>query len=177
MATRRSGKGTTREGAPDVRVELRGGGLILLECKWESSASLLDEQIAGRLAQFPEALGLLGVLYPERLQKVDDLQASLEAAGGLRWRFHGSRGSPSPLRSERAGTVADLVGHLRVLSLELGGTDRVDAGSRCDRLRHREGRRPRAATPADSQADREKHYQAVFDDSIDKLNALGILPS
>ena len=35
----------TREGAPDVRIELRGGGLVLLECKWESSAAQLDEQL------------------------------------------------------------------------------------------------------------------------------------
>lgn len=35
----------SREGVPDVRVELRSGDLILLECKWESSAASLDNQI------------------------------------------------------------------------------------------------------------------------------------
>ena len=35
----------SREGTPDVRIELRGGELVLLECKWESTAaSQLDEQ-------------------------------------------------------------------------------------------------------------------------------------
>ena len=31
----------SREGVPDIRVELRSGDLVLLECKWEGSAGLL----------------------------------------------------------------------------------------------------------------------------------------
>ena len=55
----------SREGTPDVRIELRSGDLLLLECKWEGSAGLLDEQILQRLGQFPEALGIFGVVYPD----------------------------------------------------------------------------------------------------------------
>ena len=56
----------SREGAPDVRIELPTGDLIILECKWEGSAGLLDEQLTGRLSDFPQALATLGVLYPDR---------------------------------------------------------------------------------------------------------------
>ncbi len=155
MPARRNGKGTTREeavntllgqalrrhgldakaerrsreGAPDVRVELRSSDLILLECKWESSAGLLDEQLDERLKQFPEALGMLGVIYPDRLQTEDDTQAALEAASDLLWRLHGSRGNAKPETLARSGSVADLADHLRVLPLELEGTDRVDAAA------------------------------------------------
>ena len=103
--------------------------MVLLECKWESSAGLLDEQIDERLKQFPEALGMLGVIYPDRLQTEDNTQAALEAAGDLRWRLYGSRGSPASERPARSGSVADLADQLRVLPLELEGTDRVDAAA------------------------------------------------
>ena len=119
----------SREGVPDVRVELRSGDLILLECKWESSAASLDNQIEERLEQFPEALGILGVIYPERLRTEDDLLASLEAAADLRWRLCGSRGRPTPKQLTRSGSVANLADQLRVLPLELEGTDRVDAAA------------------------------------------------
>ena len=56
----------SRKGTPDVRVELRTGDSVLLECKWEGAASSLDDQLDERLDAFPDALGLIGVLYPER---------------------------------------------------------------------------------------------------------------
>ena len=31
----------SRRGAPDIRVELRSGDLVILECKWDGSANLL----------------------------------------------------------------------------------------------------------------------------------------
>ena len=40
----------TREGTPDVRVTLRSGDLVLLECKWEGSLSLLSAQLDQRLS-------------------------------------------------------------------------------------------------------------------------------
>ena len=61
----------SREGAPDVRIELRSGDLLLLECKWEGSAGLLDEQVRQRVEQLSEALGILGVVYADRLQAVE----------------------------------------------------------------------------------------------------------
>ena len=118
----------SREGTPDVRVELRSGDLLLLECKWEGSAGLLDEQIARRLEQFPEALGILGVVYPDRLQSVDDIQASLSAADDLRWRLHGSRGAVTPSQPDHSGSVEGLAAQLRHLPLGLGG---CRPGGRC----------------------------------------------
>ena len=54
----------SQEGARDVRADLRSGDLVILECKWEESSGLLEGQLDGRLSDFPDALGLLGVLYP-----------------------------------------------------------------------------------------------------------------
>ena len=54
----------SRRGTPDIRVELRSGDLVILECKWNGSANLLDSQLEERLKDFPEALGMVGVLYP-----------------------------------------------------------------------------------------------------------------
>ena len=67
----------SRAGIPDVRADLRSGDLAILECKWEESGSLLESQLDERLAAFPEALGLVGVLYPVRLRQEEDTQASL----------------------------------------------------------------------------------------------------
>ena len=119
----------SREGTPDVRIELRSGDLLLLECKWEGSAGLLDEQILQRLGQFPEALGIFGVVYPDRLQLADDIHTDLSAAGDLRWRLHGSRGAVTSGHPDRFGSVENLAAQLRYLPLELEGTDRVDAAA------------------------------------------------
>ena len=119
----------SREGAPDVRIELRGGGLVLLECKWESTAALLDEQLDERLGQFPDAVAIVGVIHPERLRVEEDVQASLEAETGLRWRIHGSRGIATPDSPERSGSAIDLADQLRALPLELEGTDQVAAAA------------------------------------------------
>ena len=155
MTTRRRRRGTTREevvntllaqelrrhgldakaerrsveGAPDVRIELRGGELVLLECKWESAAAQLDEQLDERLAQFPEAVATVGVIHPERLRVEEDVQAALEAETGLRWRIHGSRGLAAPDSPERSGSVMALADQLRALPLELEGADVVAAAA------------------------------------------------
>ena len=119
----------TREGAPDVRIELRGGELVLLECKWESTAAQLDEQLEGRLTEFPDAVAVVGMVYPERLRVEEDVQAFLEAETGFRWRMHGSHGGPTPDSPERSGSVEDLADQLRALPLELEGADRVAAAA------------------------------------------------
>ncbi len=119
----------SREGTPDVRVTLPSGDLIILECKWEGSAGLLDEQLTGRLSDFPQALATLGVLYPDRLRYADDTLAELAAAPDLRWRLHGSRGTAAPESRFRTGSVAELADHLRTLPLELEGMDRVAAAA------------------------------------------------
>ena len=119
----------TREGAPDVRIELRGGELVLLECKWESTAAQLDEQLDQRMEQFPEAVAVVGVVYPERLRVEEDIQSSLETETGLRWRMHGSRGGGTPESPERSGSVEALADQLRALPLELEGADLVAAAA------------------------------------------------
>ena len=74
----------SRKGAPDVRVELRTGDLIVLECKWDGSLGLLENQLDERLENFPEAIGMLGVLYPARLRDAEDTRSELQDATDLR---------------------------------------------------------------------------------------------
>ena len=116
-------------GAPDVAIELPDGGLILLECKWQGEATPLERQLGDRLRDFPEAVGLVGVLYPDGIRQEADTRAALERAAGLQWWLHGTRGIAAPERQVRRGRVADLADHLRALPLELEGVDRVQAAS------------------------------------------------
>ena len=120
----------SRRGAPDIRVELRSGDLVILECKWDGSANLLGSQMEERLKDFPEALGMVGVLYPDGLRHEENTYAGLEAATDLQWWLHGSRGvaAPEP-RTIRRGSVAELADQLRTLPLELEGVDRVAAAA------------------------------------------------
>ncbi|MYD50160.1 MAG: hypothetical protein F4W93_01585 [Dehalococcoidia bacterium] len=124
-AERRSSQGT-----PDVRVRLGTGDRVILEGKWEASSSLLEGQLDDRLRDFPNALGVIGLLYPNRLRYEDDLFAHLESASDLQWWIHGSRGEVRSERPMRTGSVADLVDHLRVLSVDIEGEDLVDAAAR-----------------------------------------------
>ena len=82
----------SRRGAPDVRVNLRGGDLVLLECKWEGQGALLESQLEERLTAFPEALGMLGVFYPDRLRYAENTLVELEAAATYDGGLHGSLG-------------------------------------------------------------------------------------
>ena len=119
----------SRQGVPDVRVALRSG-LILLECKWEGSEKPLEDQLQERRADFPEALAMLGVLYPERLRHAEDTLAELESAEDLQWWLdHAHGASPPGLSVKRRGSVADLADQLRILPLELEGVDRVQAAA------------------------------------------------
>ena len=119
----------SRRGAPDIRVDLRSGDMVLLECKWEGLNSLLDNQLEERLAAFPEALGMIGVLYPDRLRHAENTQAELEAAADLQWWLHGSRGAKAAEPHMRSGSAAELADQLRTLPLELEGVDRVAAAA------------------------------------------------
>ena len=119
----------SRRGAPDIRVELRSGDLVILECKWDGSANLLDSQLEERLKDFPEALGMVGVLYPNGLRHEENTYAGLEAATDLQWWLHGSRGVAAPEPRTRSGSVAELADQLRTLPLELEGVDRVAAAA------------------------------------------------
>ena len=119
----------SRGATPDVRVTLKTGDTVLLECKWEDSASQLESQLDTRLQQFPDALGVIGVLYPEGLKYLDDTREGLENAGDLEWWLHGSRGEPTIERRSRFGSPADIADQLRVLPLEMEGTDRVVAAA------------------------------------------------
>ena len=119
----------SRKGAPDVRVELRSGDLVILECKWDGSANLLNSQLEERLKDFPEALGMVGVLYPDGLRYEENTQAELEAATDLQWWLYGARGVATPEPRIRSGSVAELADQLRTLPLELEGVDRVAAAA------------------------------------------------
>ena len=119
----------SKGGAPDVRVELRTGDLVLLECKWEGSTALLENQLDERMEGFREALGTIGVLYPGRLRRADDTRVELEAATDLQWWVHGSRGAKTRGSSVRTGSAAELADQLRTLPLELEGVDRVVAAA------------------------------------------------
>ena len=119
----------SRKGAPDIRVALRSGDLIILECKWEGSLGLLESQLDERLNDFPEAVGMMGVLYPGRLRDAEDTHAELQAATDLQWWLQGSRGVATPNRRVRSGSVAELADQLRTLPLELEGVDRVAAAA------------------------------------------------
>ena len=116
----------SRHGTPDVRVNLGSGDLLILEGKWETSSGLLEGQLNDRLHDFPDALAIIGLLYPNRLRYEDDLFAHLESASDLQWWIHGSRGEVRPERPTRTGSVADLVDHLRALPIDIEGVDLVD---------------------------------------------------
>ena len=119
----------SRGATPDVRVTLKTGDTVLLECKWEDSVGQLESQLDTRLQQFPDALGVIGVLYPEGLKYLDDTREGLENAGDLEWWLHGSRGEPTAEPRSRFGSPADIADQLRVLPLEIEGTDRVVAAA------------------------------------------------
>ena len=118
-----------RNSTPDVRVDLKTGDTVLLECKWEDSVSQLESQLDTRLQQFPDALGVIGVLYPEGLKYLDDTREGLENAGDFEWWLYGTRGEPAAERRSRFGSPADIADQLRVLPLEQEGTDRVVAAA------------------------------------------------
>ena len=123
-AERRSAAGT-----PDIRVTLRTDDSVLLECKWEGSGSQLEAQLDERLSAFPDSLGLIGVLYPERLRQLDDVESALDDAEDLRWWLHGSRGERTPDHRIRTGSAIELSDYLRALPLELEGADEVVAAT------------------------------------------------
>ena len=118
-----------RRGAPDIQAELKTGDAILLECKWDDAAGLLENQLTERLAAYPDTLAVAGVLYPARLKQADDIQAALAAAEDLQWWVHGTRGATYPELYIRTGAASDLADQLRALPLELEGVDRVIAAA------------------------------------------------
>ena len=110
---------------PMSRIELGSGDLVILECKWEGSASLLESQLDERLKDFPEALGMVGVLYPGGLRYEENTYAGLETATDLQWWLHASRGTATLEPRRRRGSVAELADHLRTLPF---GTGRCGPG-------------------------------------------------
>ncbi len=163
-AERRSAAGT-----PDIRVTLRTDDSVLLECKWEGSANQLEAQLDERLSAFPDSLGLIGVLYPERLRHLDDVESALDSAEDLRWWLHGSRGERTPDHRIRTGSAAELSDHLRALPLELEGADEVVAatgvvGYAIERVAERVARHERISrriTDAIASTDRERDRAAA----------------
>ena len=119
----------SREGVPDVRVELGSSDQIILECKYAGSSGLLDAQLNDRLADFPDAIGIIGVVYPSWMQTVPDVRSNLLSADDIEWHLHGSKGKSESERQVRSGSVDDLADYLRYLPLEIEGMDRVQAAA------------------------------------------------
>ena len=119
-----------REGIPDVQVELGEGNLVIIECKWEDSPTALERQLDDRLGQFPDALAVIGVLYPLTFKYGINIRSCLEHDGFLDWWLHGTHGEVRSDRPVRTGSAADLADYLRILSLEVQGADRVAAAAR-----------------------------------------------
>ena len=119
----------SREGIPDVRVDLIGGYEIILECKYEGATSLFESQLATRLASFPDAVGVVGMVYPSWMREERDIPDALVAATDFEWWLYGSRGSVEPTRRVHSGNVEDLADYLRVLPMELEAVDQVYAAA------------------------------------------------
>ena len=83
----------------------------------ESGALLESSDLKNAWIAFPDALGLIGVLYPDRLRHAENTQAELEAAADLRWWVHGSRAAKTAERRIRSGSVAELADQLRTLAV------------------------------------------------------------
>lgn len=119
----------SREGIPDVRVDLIGGYQIILECKYEGATSLLESQLARRMASFPDAVGIVGMVYPSWMREERDIPDALISATDFEWWLYGSRSVVESTRRVRSGNVEDLADYLRVLPLELEAVDRVHAAA------------------------------------------------
>ena len=119
----------SRRGTPDVIVDLRTGDQVLLECKWEGSSRLLEDQLDGRLRDFPEALGVFGVIYPDWIKLLENTLSGLQGTADYEWWLHGSRGEAEPDIQVMSGSLDDLASHIRTLPLELEGVDRVAAAA------------------------------------------------
>ena len=119
----------SHEGIPDLRVELPGGDTVIAECKWNEAAGPLKNQLRDRVEAFPEAIAIVGILYPDRLRRAENPRAALADADDIQWWLHGSRGATVADRPVRSGSVAELADHVRALPLELEGADRVVAAA------------------------------------------------
>ncbi|MYF78873.1 MAG: hypothetical protein F4180_03000 [Chloroflexi bacterium] len=119
----------SRQGVPDVRVALRTGDDVILECKYAGSLSDLESQLDARLISFSKHLGVLGVVYPDRFRQASDVASCLEDADDIQWWLHGVRGDLAGNRRVRSGSIVDLADHLRVLQLDIEGFDRVQVAA------------------------------------------------
>ena len=117
----------SRGDTPDIRYQLPSGELILIECKWESGRSDLDQQLAERVSDFPEAIARVGVLYPEWLKQEDDILDELEHTLNLEWFLHSSGETIYESPPVRDGGVQQLADDLRTLPLQIEGYDVVTA--------------------------------------------------
>ena len=123
---RRTREGATRRAYRAARRRTGAAGMQVGKHRRRSGRA----RLAQRMEQFPEAVAVVGVIYPERLRVEEDVQSSLwKRRPALRWRMHGSRGGGTPDSPERSGSVEALAGQLRALPLELEGADLVAAAA------------------------------------------------
>ena len=114
---------------PDVRITIGATGQVILECKWDGSRNDLENQLAERVVEIPDALARIGVLYPESLRHGDNTLEALQAASDLQWWLHSSLDKLTSNPVTRRGSVNDLADQLRTLPLQLEGVDRVVAAA------------------------------------------------
>ena len=159
-----------RRGTPDVIVDLRTGDQVLLECKWEGSSRLLEDQLDRRLRDFPEALGVFGVIYPDWIKLLENTLSGLQGAADYEWWLHGSRGEAEPDIQIMGGSAEELADHIRTLPLELEGVDRVAAAAgvvayaleqAADRV-NRHARMSRLVSEVIAKSDQEKDRAAAL---------------
>ena len=115
----------SREGVPDLRVELPGGDAVIAECKWADAAGPLKHQLSDRVGSFPEAIGVFGILYPDRLRRAEDTRAELASATDTRWWLHGTRRNIVLDPNVHYGAVAEFADHVCAIPLEVDGEDRL----------------------------------------------------
>ena len=115
----------SRDDTPDIRYELAGGELVLLECKWESGHADLLDQLNDRVLDFPGAVARVGVLYPDWLRHAEDIQEELERTLDLQWFLHSSRQDTYVDPPLRDGGMDQLADHLRPILLEVEGYDLI----------------------------------------------------
>ena len=158
------------EGVPDLRVELPGGDAVIAECKWADAAGPLKHQLSDRVGSFPEAIGVFGVLYPDRLRRAEDTRAELSGATDIRWWLHGSRGNIVLDPTVHCGSVAEFADHVCAIPLEMEGEDRLAAATddiknaltQSVNVLHSHSRIARRIADMIARTDQEKNYAAAL---------------
>ena len=98
----------------DMVVESRRGDQFLIECKGVvRNIERLNKQTDYLLQAFPEALGIVAVVFPDRLRSVDDMEESLRVADDLMWQFCDPHSFTTSRYGWHSGSVEELATQFR----------------------------------------------------------------